>query len=139
MILLSLLFEGLLACAAAVAAAGTAAVAAAFGEGAAEAASCGDAGAGGVTVTGCGSVTASADYAAEAEAAPSPVIVAVRNDDGEEAAVAVGALLRGGLVGAEAVVDYVILLVDAALHLGFAAAGEERECGRGKEWSGDLG
>jgi hypothetical protein len=131
MILLRLLFEALLACAAA--------VAAAFGEGTAEATSCSDAGAGGVAASGCGGVAASADCAAEAVASPAAVVVAVGNEEREEAAVAVGTLLCGGLVGAEAVVDYVILFVDAALHLRFAAASEERECGRGKEWSGDLG
>jgi hypothetical protein len=37
----------------------------------------------------------------------------------------------GGLIVTEAVVDYVILFVDAALHLGLAAAGEEGESGCG--------
>jgi hypothetical protein len=36
-----------------------------------------------------------------------------------------------GETGAELVVDDVILLVDAALHLGLAAAVEEGECGCG--------
>jgi hypothetical protein len=43
------------------------------------------------------------------------------------------------LVVAEAVVDDVVVLVDAALHLGAAAAGEEREGGCGQERRGDLG
>ena len=114
-------------------------MAAALGETAAKASAGGYAGAGGVTATGCRGVTASANYTAEAVASPAAVVVAVGDDDGDEAAVAVGALLGDGLVGAEAVVYYVILFVDAALHLGFAAAGEEREGGCGQEWGGDLG
>jgi hypothetical protein len=42
------------------------------------------------------------------------------------------------LVLAEAVVDDIIVLVDAALHLA-VAAGEERERGCGEQWSRDLG
>jgi hypothetical protein len=44
-----------------------------------------------------------------------------------------------GEIGAELVVDDAILLVDAPLHLGLAAAGEDGECGGGEEWGGDLG
>ncbi len=44
-----------------------------------------------------------------------------------------------GLVGAEAVVDDVVVLVDATLHLGLAAAREEGEGCRSKERCGDLG
>ena len=69
--------------------------------------------------------------------------VAVRDKEGDKAAVAVGTLLDslliGGQVGAELVVDDDVMLVDAALHLGLAAAGEHGECGCGKEWCGDLG
>jgi len=36
-----------------------------------------------------------------------------------------------GEIGAELVVDDAILFIDAALHLGLAAAGEEGECGCG--------
>jgi hypothetical protein len=43
------------------------------------------------------------------------------------------------LIGAEAIVDDLIVFVDAALHLGLAAAGEDGECGGGEEWGGDLG
>jgi hypothetical protein len=117
-------------------------VAAAFGEAAAEASASGDAGAGGVTAAGGRGVAASADYAAEAVASPAAVVVAVRDEEWEETAVAVGALLDTLLVGeisAELVVDYVVLFVDATLHLGLAAAGEHGECGCGKEWCGDLG
>jgi hypothetical protein len=64
----------------------------------------------------------------------------VGDKEREEAAVSVGALLGlVGLVLAEAVVDDFVVLVDAALHLGAAAAGEEREGGGGEEWGGDLG
>jgi hypothetical protein len=64
----------------------------------------------------------------------------VVREEGNEAAVAVGALLGlVRLVIAETVVDYVVVLVDAALHLRAAAAGENREGGCGQEWSGDLG
>jgi hypothetical protein len=109
-------------------------VAAAFGEGAAEAS------AGGVAAARCWRVRAAADLAAESVAAPSSVVIVVGDEEREEAAVAVGALLGlVGLVLAEAVVDYVVMLVDAALHLGTAAAGEEREGGCGQEWCGDLG
>jgi hypothetical protein len=56
---------------------------------------------------------------------------------------AVGALrldaLLVGKIGAELVVDDAILLVDAALHLGLAAAGEDGKCSGGEEWRGDLG
>jgi hypothetical protein len=41
------------------------------------------------------------------------------------------ALLRGGLVGAEAVVDHFVVFIDAALHFGLAAAVEHGECGCG--------
>ena len=115
------------------------AVAAARGEAPAEASAGGYAGAGGVAATGCRGVSASPNYAAEAVTSPAAVVVAVGEDDGDESAVAVGALLREGLGGAEVVVDYVVLLVDAALHLGLAAAGEEGECGGGEEWGCDLG
>jgi hypothetical protein len=109
-------------------------VAAAFGEGAAEAS------AGGVAAAWSWRVGAAADLAADAVAAPSSVVIVVGDEEREEAAVAVGALLGlVGLVLAEAVVDYVVMLVDAALHLGTAAAGEKRECGCGQEWCGDLG
>lgn len=117
-------------------------MAAAFGEAAAEAAAGGDAGAGGVAATGCGRVAASADYAAETVASPAAVVVVVGDEEGEEAAVAVGTLLDAllvGEIGAELVVDDAILLVDAPLHLGLAAAGEDGECGGGEEWGGDLG
>jgi hypothetical protein len=117
-------------------------VTAAFGEAAAEAAAGGDAGAGGVAATGCRRVAASADYAAEAVASPAAVVVAVGDEEGEEAAVTVGTLLLYSLlrlIGAEAIVDDLVVLVDAALHLGAAAAGEEGEGCGGQEWSGDLG
>ena len=118
-------------------------MAAALGEAAAEASACGYAGTGGIAATGCRGVTASANYAAKAIAPPAAVIVAIGDDDGDESAVAVGALLLGALlvreIGAEAVIDYVVLFVDAPLHLGLAAAGEEGECGCGEEWGGDLG
>ena len=117
-------------------------MAAAFGEGAAEASAGGDAGAVDVAAGWVRGVGASADYAAEAEASPSAVVVAVGDDDGDEAAVAVGALLLRALlvreVGAELVVDDVVLFVDAALHLGLLAAGEDGERGCGEEWGGDL-
>jgi hypothetical protein len=48
-------------------------------------------------------------------------------------------ILVGGEVGAVAVVDDYVVLVDAALHLGLAAAGVEGEGGGCEEWSGDLG
>jgi hypothetical protein len=48
-------------------------------------------------------------------------------------------LLGVGLVLAEVIVDDVIVLVDAALHLGPAAASEEGESGCGKERGGDVG
>jgi hypothetical protein len=109
-------------------------VAAAFGEGAAEAAACG------VAAAWSWRVRAAADLAADAVAAPSSVVIVVGEEEREEAAVAVGALLGlVGLVLAEAVVDDVVVLVDAALHLGTAAAGEEGEGGGGQEWRGDLG
>jgi hypothetical protein len=119
------------------------AVASALGEAAAEAASDGDAGAVGVAATGYRGVASTADYAAESVASPAAVVVAVGDEDGEEATVAVGALLLEALlirreVGAEFVVYDVIVLVDAALHLGLAAAGEEGECGCGQEWGGDV-
>jgi hypothetical protein len=111
----------------------------AFGEAASEASASGNAGAGGVAAAGCGGVAASADYTAEAVASPTAVVVVVRDEEREETSVTVRALLRGGLVGAEAVVDYVVLLVDAPLHLWLATAGEHGECGCGKEGCGDLG
>ncbi len=84
-----------------------AAVASALGEAAAESSSDGDAGAVGVAATGDRGVASSADYAAEAVASPAAVVVAVGDEDGEEATVAVGALLLEALlirreVGAEA-------------------------------------
>jgi hypothetical protein len=122
------------AAAAAVAFPAAAGVAAAFGEGAAEAS------AGGVAAARCWRVRAAADLATESVAAPSSVVIVVGEEEREEAPVAVGALLGlVGLVLAEAVVDDVVVLVDAALHLGTAAAGEKRECGGGQEWCGDLG
>src|SRR5436309_2852465 len=115
------------------AAAATAGVAAAFGERADEAA------AGGVAATGRGGVGAAAGLAADGVAAPSAVVVVI-GEEGDEAAVAIGSLLGlAGLVFAEAVVDYVVVLVNAALHFGAAAAGEEGEGGCGEEWGGDLG
>jgi hypothetical protein len=48
-------------------------------------------------------------------------------------------LLLVGLVLAETVIDDVVVLVDAALHVGFAAAGEEGERGCSEERGGDLG
>src|SRR5882757_10473641 len=105
-------------------------MAAAFGEAAAEAAAGRDAGAGRVAAAGCRRVAASADYAAEAVASPAAIVVVVRDEEGQEAAVAVRALLDAllvGKIGAELVVDDAILLVNAALHLGLAAAGEDGE------------
>jgi hypothetical protein len=127
-ILLLLLFPG----SAAAVAAAAAGVAAAFGEGAAEAAATG------VAPAWSRGVGATADLGAEAVAAPSAVVEAVRVKR-DEAPVSVGALLFSGLVLAEGVIDDIIVLVDAALNLGAAAAGEERECGGGKKWGGDLG
>ena len=112
---------------------------AAFGEAAAEASAGSYAGAGGIAATGCRGVTASANDAAEAVASPAAIVVTVGDDDGDESAVPVGSLLGGGLVGAEVVIDYVVLFVHAALHLGLATAGEDGEGGCGEEWSGDLG
>jgi hypothetical protein len=43
-----------------------------------------------------------------------------------------------GLIGAEAVVDDLVVFIDAALHLGLAAAGEHGESGCGQERGGDL-
>jgi hypothetical protein len=135
----------LFACAATVAAAAFAAtVAAAFGERAAEASADRHTGAIGVAAASDRSVAATADQAAEAITAPSAIVVVVGDDDWEETAVAVrslllNALLVGWKVGAEAVVDDLVVLVDAALHLGFLAASEHRECGCGEKWSGDVG
>jgi hypothetical protein len=137
----AVLFAGAAAVAAAAFAAGVAAV---VGEGFPEASAGGYTGAVGVAASCDGSVSTTADDAAEAVAAPSAVVVAVGEEDGDEAAVTVGALLLDALlvgweVGAELVVDDVVLFVDAALHLGFLAAGEEGESGCGEEWGGDLG
>jgi hypothetical protein len=66
----------------------------------------------------------------------------VGEDDGNEPAVSVGVLLLDSLlrlIGAEAIVDDLVVLVDATLHLGAAAAGEEGEGCGGYEWGGDLG
>jgi hypothetical protein len=102
-------------------------------EGAAEASAAGDAGAIGVAATGDRSVSSAAGYAAETIASPAAVVVAVGDEDWEEAAVAIGSLLYplliGGEIGAEAVVDDMVVLVDAALHLGLSAAGEHGEGG----------
>src|SRR5260370_26441344 len=106
-------------------AAAAAGVAAALGEGAAESA------AAGVAAAWRWGVRAAADLAADGVAAPSAVVIVV-GEEGNVAAVAVGSLLGlAGLVLAQAVVDYVIVLVDAALHLGAATAGEEGEGGCG--------
>ena len=128
----------LLACASAVAAAFTAAaVASTVGEDAAKASADGYAGAVGVAATGDWSIAATTHYAAEAIATPTTIVVAIGNEDGEEAAVAIGsllllyALLVSGKVGAELIVDDMVLFIDAALHLGFLAAGEHREGGCG--------
>jgi hypothetical protein len=135
MVLLSLLFAG-----AAVGAAFAAAVASAFGEAGAEASADGYAGAVCVASTTDGSVATTADYRAEAVSAPAAVVVAVEEIGGKEAAVAVGPSLLLGvlLVGAEAVIDDVVLFVDAALHLGLLTAGEHGERGGCEEWRGDL-
>jgi len=120
---------------------GAAAVASAFGEAAAEASADGDAGAVDVAAA-CGwDVAATADYGAKSVASRAAVVVTVEEVGGKEAAVAVGSSLLLGvvLVGAEAVVDDVVLFVDAALHLGLLAASEHGECGGGEEWGGDLG
>jgi hypothetical protein len=56
--------------------------------------------------------------------------------------VPVGVLLLDSLlrlIGAKAIVDDLVVLVDAALHLGAAAAGEKGEGCGGQEWGGDLG
>ena len=110
-------------------------MAAAFREGAAEASA---GGSGGVAAAGHGGEGSSADGAAEAVASPAAVVVVVGDEDGDEAAVAVGVLLGLGLVGAEAVVYDFVVLVDAALHLWLAAAGEHGESCGGEEWGGDL-
>jgi hypothetical protein len=67
---------------------------------------------------------------AQAITAPTAVVVAVQREEGDEATVTVGALLLVGLVLAETVVYDVVVFVDAALHVGFAAAGEERQSSR---------
>ncbi len=69
---------------------------AAFGEAAAEASAGSYAGAGGIAATGCRGVTASANDAAEAVASPAAIVVTVGDDDGDESAMTVGALLGGG-------------------------------------------
>jgi len=100
-------------------------MAAAFGEGAAETA------AAGVAAAWRWGVGAAADLAAEGVASPSAVVIVI-GEEGNVAAVAVGSLLGlVGLVLAEAVVDDVVVLVDAALHLGAAAPGEKGEGGCG--------
>jgi hypothetical protein len=136
MILLDLLFAG-------AAAVGSAAFATATAEDAAEASAYGDAGAVGVAAAGDRSIAATSDYAAEAVASPAAVVVAVGEDDGNKTAVAVGALRLGGLlsgkVSAEFVVDDFVVFVDAALHLGLAASGEEGERGCCEDWGGNLG
>ena len=57
-------------------------------------------------------------------------------------AVAVGALLLTvagqGLAGAELVVDDLVGLIHAALHLRLAAAGGHAEGERGEEWCSDF-
>ena len=99
-------------------------VAAALGEGAAEAAAEGAAGAVDVAAGRVRGEAAAAYGAAEAEASPTAVVVVVEHGDEDEAAVTVGALLRlVGLAGAELVGYDAVVLVDAALHLGLAAAG----------------
>jgi hypothetical protein len=99
-------------------------VAAAFGEGAAEASACG------VADAGCGDVGSAADWSAYSVASPSSVVVA-------EEGMGCGAVLcLIGLVFAETVVDYVVVLVDAALHL--TASCEEGESGCGEERGCDL-
>jgi hypothetical protein len=113
-------------------------VAAALGEAAAEASAGRHARTGRVAASGRRGVTTSANYAAEAVASPASVVVAVWEDDRDESAVAIGALLGDRLIGAEVVVYYVVLLVDATLHLRLAATGENGKCCGGKEWCGDL-
>ncbi len=84
---------------------------------------------------------AAVDVRPEAEAASTAVVVAVHGDeDGVEAAVAVGLLLDDllRLARAEVVGDDVALLIDAALHFFRPAAGEDADgCGC-KEWRDDL-
>src|ERR1700679_570101 len=94
---------------------------------------------GGVAAAGCGGEGSAVGVSAWGEAAQAAVIVAVHGDEGDVAAVAVGALLLVRLGLAEAVVDDVVVLVDTALHVGFAAAGEERQGSRCEEWCSDLG
>jgi hypothetical protein len=136
----------LFACAAAVGAAFTAAaaVASAFREAATEATSDGDAGAVSVAATGDRSVSSAAGYAAESVASPAAVVVVIGDEDWEEAAMAIGALLLDALLvrreaGAEFVVYDVVVLVDATLHLGFPAPCEHGESGCCEEWGCDLG
>jgi hypothetical protein len=117
------------------------AFATATAEEAAEASAYGDAGAVGVAAAGDWGVAAAADYAADAVASPAAVVVAVGEDDGNKTAMAVGALLDGllsGKVSAEFVVDDFVVFVDATLHLGLAASGEEGERGCCEDWGGNL-
>ena len=109
-------------------------MAAAFGEGAAEAS------ASGVASAGSRGEGAAFGVGADAVTSPPSVVIAVWKDDGDKAAVAIWALLGlVWLVFAEAVVDDVVVLVNTALHLGRAAAGEDGEGGCREEWGGDLG
>ena len=92
---------------------------------------------GGVRVTWSWHITSSSNDAAKAGAAPSTVIVVIWHWNKDEAAVAIRALLLAGLV-AERIVDHLVVLVDAALHLLVMTAGEHRHCGGCDEGSGDL-
>ena len=82
-------------------------------------------------------ITSSSNDVAKAGAAPSAVIVVIRHWNKDEAAVAIRALLLAGLV-AERIVDHLIVLVDAALHLLVMTAREHRHCSGCDEGSDDL-
>jgi hypothetical protein len=107
----------------------------AFGEGAAEAAAEGSAGPGCVAAAeGWGGAT-TADYAADGVSSPASVVVVVGEKNG------IGGAGYGMLVGlavAEAVVDDVVVFIDATLHLGLAA-GEEGQGGGCEQRCGNLG
>ena len=64
----------------------------------------------------------------------------VERQIGDDADAAVLLLLLGaGLVGAEQVIDNLVIFVDATLHLGLMAAGEQGEGGGSEKRCGDLG
>jgi hypothetical protein len=87
-------------------------------------------------VTLGGSGGASADEGAEGISSPAAVVVVVERNEREEPAVTVGALLLRSaglrLVGAEAIVDHLVVLVDTTLHLRLTTAGGDGEGDRGE-------